>query len=197
MWLASPIPCPNPTAGGGQEIVSKKGDGQAAPLGEPLRTSLCSLGLGADGASAPCQPTPRARPVGPWSDLRPPPAPGAPGGGPIHLSRGPSTTTCRRLRACGSPSQPSPALGHYLEGPTRSRAGAARAPGRDGSADRGEMRTPPHPVEAGLRPDGVSTAAAVSPLGEVGRPRLPRSWHGHGPGVPSKFALERAGGLMW
>ena len=42
-----------------------------------------------------------------------------------------------------------------------------------------------------------STAAAVSPLGEVGRPRLPRSWHGHGPGVPSKFALERAGGLMW
>ena len=82
-------------------------------------------------------------------------------------------------------------------GPTRSRAGAARAPGRDGSADRGEMRTPPHPVEAGLRPDGVSTAAAVSPLGEVGRPRLPRSWHGHGPGVPSKFALERAGGLMW
>ena len=33
-------PCPNPTAGGGQEIVSKKGDGRAAPLGEPPDLAL-------------------------------------------------------------------------------------------------------------------------------------------------------------
>ena len=62
--------------------------------------------------------------------------------------RGPSTTTCRRLRACGSESQPSPALATTSRaGSVPSRGGEAAAiEGRHAGADGASARVSLHHV---------------------------------------------------
>ena len=131
----------------------------AEAVGGSVRSLNCCAGLGADGASARVS---LHHVLGRWVlaavlvGLEPPPAPGAPGGSTCEQRAAARST--KPARAVGDDLQAVEglrqrvtavaSLGHDLEGLLGPEQGRRGAPGRDGSADRGDAapRIPSRPV---------------------------------------------------